>query len=137
VTHFTPKELDYLTSQKLGRLATLAADGAPNNVPVGFRYNAELDTIDIGGYKLSESKKFKSIQRDSRVSFVVDDVLPPWEPRGIEIRGIAESLSGGPNPNMPDHFDAALIRIKPTHIIGWGIDTHPYTRNSRKIALTS
>ena len=60
MTHFTPTELDYLNSQKLGRLATLDADGAPNNVPVGFRYNAELDTIDIGGYKLLESKKSKT-----------------------------------------------------------------------------
>lgn len=133
MTRFTPKELDYLTSQKLGRLATLDPEGAPNNVPVGYRYNAELDTIDIGGYKLSDSKKFKNVQDDGRVSFVVDDVLPPWEPRGLEIRGIAESLSGLSNLALPDHFDAALIRIKPTHIISWGIDTHPYKRNSRKV----
>lgn len=134
MTHFTPKEIDYLNEQKLGRLATLAADGAPNNVPVTYRYNAELDTIDIGGFKLADSKKFKNIQRDGRVSFVVDDVLPPWEARGVEIRGAAESLSGLRNPSLPDTFDAALIRIKPTHIISWGIDTQPYTRNSRKVA---
>lgn len=135
MTHFTPKEIDYLNEQKLGRLATLAADGAPNNVPVVYRYNAELDTIDIGGLNLSETKKFANVQRDGRVSFVIDDVQPPWEIRGIEIRGLAQTVAGR-SPHLPDHFDPSLIRIKPTQIISWGIDTHPYTAQSRKITTT-
>jgi pyridoxamine 5'-phosphate oxidase family protein len=128
MSHFSPAEIAYINSQKLGRLATIDKDGAPNVVPVSFRYNAELDTIDIGGYQLASSKKFKNIQRDGRVSFVIDDVLPPWEPRGIEVRGVAEALATGNN-----FGDGALIRVTPLHLIAWGIDTHPYTRNSRKV----
>lgn len=133
MTSFTETEIQYMQSQKLGRLATLAPDGAPNNVPVGFRYNTELGTLDIGGYKLSTSKKFKNVGRDGRVSFVIDDVLPPWEPRGIEIRGRAEAIvvkAGAPDQ---EQFGDALIRITPEHVISWGIDTDAYSRNSRKV----
>src|SRR5258708_34752944 len=58
---FTEKEIEYLLSQRLGRLATVRADGTPQIAPVGFRYNAELEVIDIGGRYLSQSKKFRNI----------------------------------------------------------------------------
>ncbi|MBW4438066.1 MAG: PPOX class F420-dependent oxidoreductase [Pleurocapsa minor GSE-CHR-MK-17-07R] len=127
MSHFTPGELAYMREQRLGRLATIDADGAPNNVPVTFRYNPTLDSIDIGGFKMGTSKKFRNVQRDGRVSFVIDDVLPPWEARGVEIRGVAEALD----------TDGGLIRIQARHIISWGIDTEPYTRNSRKVGAAS
>ena len=50
---FTPNEIAYLGSQRLGRLATVGADGEPHNVPVGFHYNPALGTmaeIDNGAY---------------------------------------------------------------------------------------
>ena len=46
MSHFTPAEIEYLKSQRLGRLATVNSKGEPHVVPVSFRYNAELDTID-------------------------------------------------------------------------------------------
>ncbi len=53
---FTHPEIDYLTSQRLGRLATVGPDGRPHVVPVGFRYNAELDAIDIGTRPLASGE---------------------------------------------------------------------------------
>jgi pyridoxamine 5'-phosphate oxidase family protein len=47
----------YLTSHGQGRLATVGPDGGPQNKPVGYRYNAELGTIDIGGYEMERSAK--------------------------------------------------------------------------------
>ena len=132
MTHFTAKEIEYLSTQKMGRLATLSSDGAPNNLPVMYRYNADLDTIDIGGLNISETKKFRNVRHDGRVSFVVDDVQPPWEVRGVEIRGLAQTVDER-SPYLPDNFDPHLIRITPTQIIGWGIDTSPYNANSRKL----
>jgi pyridoxamine 5'-phosphate oxidase family protein len=132
MTHFTPGELAYMREQRLGRLATIDAKGAPNNVPVAFRYNPTLDTIDIAGFKMATSKKFRNVQRDGRVSFVIDDVLPPWEARGVEIRGVAEAIDPE-GPASARGGDGAIIRIRATHIISWGIDTEPYTRNSRKV----
>ena len=35
---FTDKEIEYLDEQRLGRLATVDAEGRPHVVPVAFRY---------------------------------------------------------------------------------------------------
>jgi len=59
----TEPEIDYLTSQRLGRLATVGPNGHPHVVPVGFRYNGELDTIDIGGRDFAKRKKPRLSQR--------------------------------------------------------------------------
>ncbi len=130
---FTPAEVAYLQSQRLGRLATVGATGAPHVVPVAFRYNPELDTIDIGGHGVGKSKKFRDAGRDGRVAFVVDDVrLQPWRARGIEVRGRATALPKGGKSVNPD-FDDELIRIRPTRIVAWGIETDPFKRNSRSV----
>src|SRR5919112_724901 len=94
---FQDEEIDYLDSQLLGRLATGGPDGQPHVVPVGFRYNAELDTIDIGGHDFARRKKYQDVQRNPRVAFLVDDMesVNPWRPRGIEVRGEAEVLPSG------------------------------------------
>jgi pyridoxamine 5'-phosphate oxidase family protein len=135
MSHFSPKELEYLKSQRLGRLATVSPQGQPQIAPVGFRYNAELDTIDIGGRFMSTSKKFRNVAENNRVAFVVDDVQPPWKPRGVEIRGIAETVAEGGKDIFGAQYDAdpAIIRITPTQIIGWGIETEAYTSNNRKV----
>src|SRR6201985_2712961 len=92
---FTDKELDYLAGQRLGRIATVGADGQPHVVPTSFRYNAEADAIDVGGLRMSQTKKVRDVARAGRAAIVVDDVLPPWQPRMIEIRGTAAAVPGG------------------------------------------
>ncbi len=118
---FTEDEVAYLNSQRLGRLAT-AADGRPHVVPVSFRYNPELDSIDIGGHGFAQRKKFRDVQRNSHVAFVVDDLVSvdPWRPRGVEIRGKAEILRDGGKGVMPQ-FDDEMFRIKPERIFSWGL----------------
>lgn len=130
---FTPAEIAFLTSQRLGRLATLGAKGDPHVVPVAFRFNPELDTIDIGGHGIAKSKKFRDVERDNRIAFVVDDVqLQPWRARGLEIRGRAEALPHGGETVNAD-FDDELIRLRATHIVSWGIDDSAFPANSRSV----
>lgn len=132
MSHFTPAEIEYLKSQRLGRLATVNSKGEPHVVPVSFRYNAELDTIDIGGRNMAPSKKYRDAARQGKVAFVVDDVLPPWQPRGIEIRGRAEISPTGGQEIVPS-FSSEIIRISPVRIIGWGIDGDAYQAQSRTV----
>jgi pyridoxamine 5'-phosphate oxidase family protein len=129
---FTPAEIEYLQGQQLGRLATVNESGEPHVVPVGFRYNAELDTIDIGGHNLGASKKFRDVARTGNAAFVVDDVLPPWQARGVEVRGRAEVFEEG-GEDVNSDFGAELIRLHPSRIVGWGIDTDAFHRNSRSV----
>src|SRR5437016_3514386 len=80
ISVFTPAEIAYLQSQRLGRLATVGSDGQLHVVPVSFRYNPDLDTIDIGGHGFAARKKYRDVRRNPRVAFVVDDVpsVDPW-----------------------------------------------------------
>jgi len=120
VSVFTAEELAYLSTQRLGRLAT-AAGGKPHVMPVAFRYNPAHDTIDIGGHDFAKRKKFRDVQGNPHVAFVVDDLasVQPWRPRGIEIRGEAEILMSGGQDIIPG-FDAEMLRIKPSRIYSWG-----------------
>lgn len=104
-------EIAYLQSQRLGRLATAKPDGTLQNSPVGFTYNAELGTIDIGGYRNAESRKYRNVAHNGRAAFVVDDLasVQPWRVRCLEVRGRAEVVGD-------------LIRVHPERIISFGID---------------
>ena len=132
MSNFTAKELEYLQDQRLGRLATVNAAGDPHVVPTSFRHNAELDTIDIGGLDITHTKKYRDAARHGRAAIVVDDVLPPWQPRGIEIRGRAEVVPIGGKEIM-ERFAPEIIRIHPTHIISWGLEGDAYHSSSRKV----
>jgi pyridoxamine 5'-phosphate oxidase family protein len=125
---FTPAEINYLQSQRLGRIATVGPDGQPHVVPVGFRYNPEHDTIDIGGHDFARRKKYRDVQRNPHVAFVVDDVasVNPWRVRGIEIRGEAEILETGGQSLIPG-FDAEMFRIQPRRVISWGLETEAFS----------
>ena len=120
---FTPAEIAYLKGQRLGRVATVGASGQPHVVPVGFRYNAEEDTIDIGGHGFAKSKKFRDAQANPRVAFVVDDLasVSPWRPRGIEVRGRADVLTSG-GEAFGRGYDAQIFRVRPRRIVSWGIE---------------
>ena len=134
MSHFTSAEIEYMESQRLGRLATVNAAGEPHVVPVSFRYNAELDAVDIGGHGLRRSKKFRDILRDSNAAFVIDDVLPPWQPRFVEIRGRAEQVSSGGEKFGPG-FAPEMIRIFPRRIISFGLSSggESVSRSSRMV----
>jgi pyridoxamine 5'-phosphate oxidase family protein len=115
VSAFTEAELRYLTGGgMLGRIATVGADGTPHAVPVGWIYNAASDTIDIGGYELEKSKKFRDVARNGRAAIVIDDLksTDPWRPRGIEVRGRGEAIA----------LPTPLIRIHPERIVSWGLE---------------
>ena len=129
---FTEAELAYLASQFLGRLATAQPDGTLQVSPVGFRYNSELATIDIGGFKMAASRKFRNVADNGRVAFVVDDLpsVDPWRVRCLEVRGVAEAVE-------PPGGDP-IIRIHPRRIISFGIDdpdteAHELVANNRTV----
>lgn len=119
---FTQAELDYLATQRIGRLATVSPDGQVQNNPTNFFLDAGTGAIVIGGGALGGTKKFRNVQQGSTVAFVVDDLaaVDPWTPRGIEIRGKAVALTDG-EPPLPG-LSRETIRITPTKIISWGLD---------------
>ncbi len=134
---FTDKEIEYLTGQRLGRLATVTPGGRAHVVPTGFRLDDERTAIEIGGHNLASRRPhyLRNIETNPWVAFVVDDLaaVNPWTPRGITIRGRAEIHAEG-GQRLGPGFDSLLIRIAPTRITSWGIDTHAFgAPNSRTV----
>jgi pyridoxamine 5'-phosphate oxidase family protein len=110
---FTEAELTYLEGDAgLGRIATVGADGMPHVTPVGWRVDPAAGVIEVGGRDFAATKKYRDVQRTGLAAIVIDDVRPPWRPRGVEVRGRAEAVPGS----------EPRIRIHPQRIIAWGLD---------------
>ncbi|MHB1907659.1 MAG: PPOX class F420-dependent oxidoreductase [Nitrososphaerales archaeon] len=110
----TTKELNYLSSKKIGRLATISKTGQPHVVPVMYSLQGN-ERIVVSGTGFDKSYKFKNVQSNPKIAFVVDSVkLSPWTPMGIELRGEAKIIDVGNG--------LIGIEIIPFKKASWGID---------------
>jgi pyridoxamine 5'-phosphate oxidase family protein len=118
----TDAEKYFLTHQPRGHLSTIGLDGTPQVKPLGFSYNAALGTIDITGFNMGRSAKFRNVQANPRVAFVVDEVTEPTMDGShfLEIRGIAEAVTGPVSAD--EHVDPETIRIHPQRVIAYNVD---------------
>jgi pyridoxamine 5'-phosphate oxidase family protein len=128
----TEAERAYLQGQPLARLATVDANGAPQNNPVGAFLDEETGDIIIGGHAMGASRKFRNVQRNGQVALVVDDLVSrdPWTVRGLEIRGAAVALEDV-DPPVP-FMSREVIRITPLWVTSWGVDPEAPGRYSRR-----
>ena len=123
MSELTAAQIEYLASQRLGRVATAGADGKPHVVPTSFRYNPELGTIDVGGLHVATTKRYRDVQANPWAAIVVDDLVStdPWTPRMLEIRGRAETVATG-GADLGPGFGDAFIRLYPEKVNSFGID---------------
>lgn len=68
--------------------------------------------IEVSGRNFAATKKFRDVAHTGRAAIMIDDVLPPWQPRGIEVRGRPETVDGPPT----------AIRIHPDRTVAWGVE---------------
>jgi pyridoxamine 5'-phosphate oxidase family protein len=129
---FTEAERAYLRSQTLGRLATVDANGAPQNSPVGVFLDDATDELVVGGFGMGRTRKFRNIATNPNVAFVVDDVAStsPRVVRGIEVRGTAVTRTDVDPPH--GSMSREVIRITPTWIAVWGLDPDVQGRQVRR-----
>jgi pyridoxamine 5'-phosphate oxidase family protein len=136
---FTANEVAYLRGHHLGRLATVGAQCRPQVVPTGYNFDAEGECIEIGAHNLpdrGQKRRYRSnIEGNPNVAFVVDDMASAdsWAPRGLSIRGVAEIVMEGGERLAPG-FGPIWVRIMPTWISSWGIDTSSFEPpNTRRV----
>ncbi|HEY3881127.1 MAG TPA: PPOX class F420-dependent oxidoreductase [Trebonia sp.] len=119
---FTDAERQFLNRQPLGHLSTIGSDGFPQVKPLGFSYNENLGTIDIAGFNMAASAKYRNVQANPRVGFVVDEMTEQSMEGAhfLEVRGTAETVTGPPSAD--GHLAAEIIRIHPTRVIAFNVD---------------
>jgi pyridoxamine 5'-phosphate oxidase family protein len=119
VSVFSAAELAYLAERRLGRLATVDPNGLPHVVPLGWHYNSAVDCIDVSGRDFARTAKFRNAAANPNVALIIDDVLPPWQPRAVMVRGRAEALTEADDEQ--GQAIGALLRIHPVLVLSWGL----------------
>jgi pyridoxamine 5'-phosphate oxidase family protein len=118
---FSHAEMRFLARQPRGYLATLGPDGTPQVKPLAFTYNPSLGTIDITGFNMGASAKYRNVQTNPNVAFVVDEVTEQ-SMEGVhflEVRGVAETAVGTHDPQ--GHLAPEIIRIHPRRVISFNV----------------
>ena len=115
---FTGREIAYLRSQPLARLATVAPDGQPDAAAVGFEFDGEY--FYVGGHNPAKTRKYNNVRAGNhKVALIVDDLesINPWRPRGIRIYGKAEFVE-----RVGMFGPGVYMRITPTTSWSWAIE---------------
>jgi len=98
---FTPSELEFLRSQRIGRFATVSPSGWPHVMPVMYSVDDEgALEFDVDGVKL------RNIEAEPRAAMVVDAMGPR---RGVAIQGKATLIA-------PER-----ARLDPVRKFSWGL----------------
>lgn len=126
----------FLGAERTCRVASAGADGAPHVTPLWFVWDGACLWLT----SVVQSQRWADLQRDGRVSVVVDAGHDFMELRGVEIRGVAEAVGEVPRTGEPVaeletperlfgakyaggrmHHDGrhAWLRITPHKIVSW------------------
>jgi PPOX class probable F420-dependent enzyme len=136
----SPEERDaFLTEQRVCRVATVGGDGEPHVAPLWFAWDGDHLWLT----SLTRSQRYVDLQRDPRISVVVDAGVDYHELHGVQVTGTAEVVGPSPVPAGPSHepevahaadligkkyFHNGLyandgwhgwLRVTPTKIVSW------------------
>jgi pyridoxamine 5'-phosphate oxidase family protein len=111
------KELAYVKSQRLARIATVSADGQPDVAPVLFTFDGKRFLI--GGLNLRGTLKYKNAVATQRAALVIDDLAStePLMPRGIKMHG-STRITQAEGALGPGEY----IEFTPEQYWSWGVD---------------
>ncbi|MFI9151250.1 pyridoxamine 5'-phosphate oxidase family protein [Streptomyces sp. NPDC053367] len=94
----TPDELDaFLAAERICRVATVSADGAPHVSPLWFAWDGGALWL----YSITRSKRWADLRRDGRVAITVDAGHAYDELRGVELSGRVEVVGEVPRTGEP------------------------------------
>ena len=124
----TARELSFLKSHELCRLATASKDSRPHVVPVIYALDGEniVIAVDYG------TKKLKNLKQNKKVALVVDEYRPN---HAVMVEGDCEILERGKEylrllkilfgrfeyyrKNPWDEGESPILKIRPTKAVMW------------------
>ena len=117
----------FLDAQRVARLATAGADGAPHVVPVVFARlgDAVYIAIDEKPKTTTRLRRLRNIEENPRAALLVDSYDEDWARlRWVMVRGAAVVLRHG-----PEHDDAvAALRSKYPQYRDMALEDRPIIR---------
>lgn len=143
MTDLLNDHLDFIQSQRVGRLATADAVGSPHVIPVCFACNSAsiYIALDAKPKRVTprQLKRIRNILENPRVALVLDRYSEDWsELAYVMIRGEATLVEPEDDEHtvaihllrdrypqyraMPIHKQP-VITIRPTSVVGWGSQT--------------
>ena len=136
---FTPEQARFLTSHRVGRLATVSGAGRPHVVPVCYAFDGVLlyTPIDEKPKRVGagELRRIRNLRENPQVSLVVDDYDEDWTKLAfVIVRGCAEIVERGgersealallrekyPQYRAMALEDRPLLVIEPESVAAWG-----------------
>jgi pyridoxamine 5'-phosphate oxidase family protein len=130
-TLFSQKEIKYLMSHRLARLATVSTSSSrenkfiqPDVVPVDLDFDGEF--FFIGEMSILKSTKYKNTLKNKKVAIVIDDlgdVDPPFRQDGYTDR----------RGHLRHHY----VRISPKKKWSWGIEEPMFVNGRFSIKKTA
>ena len=124
---FSNRELDFLETQRVARLATADAAGQPHVVPVCYACDGECIFIALDDKPKRVAperlKRVRNIRENPRVALVVDRYGEDWSQLAfVLIQGAAEIVP----PGLPEHARAVgLLRQRYPQYRAMPIDANP------------
>ena len=121
---FTDEEVAYLRSQPLARVATVAANGQPDVVPLAFEFDGTFFWVGGCGPAVAGTQKFRNVRAgNDKVALVVDDMVSfePFIARSLRIYGHTDrpvERDGLVGPGL-------YMRITPTISWSWNMAGEP------------
>jgi nitroimidazol reductase NimA-like FMN-containing flavoprotein (pyridoxamine 5'-phosphate oxidase superfamily) len=131
----TTKEKEFVKCLRVARVATVASDGVPHNVPVCPLF--EKDKIYFGSDR--SARKIRNIESNPRVTMVFDDYTEAWAYlRGIMVQGKARIVNAKEfreirkkiyakysqyeDSSPLEDRDSAIVEVAPVRKFTWGIE---------------
>ncbi len=126
----------FLAEERTCRVASIGGDGSPHVTPLWFAW----DGTSLWLTSIVRSQRWADLQRDNRVSVIVDAGREFTELRGVELRGVVEEVGEVPRTGEPVseletperifaekyaggrvHHDGrhAWLRVTPDKIVSW------------------
>jgi len=132
-----PEEREtFLRDERTCRVASVGGDGSPHVTPLWFVW----DGASLWLTSIVRSQRWTDLQRDGRVSVIVDTGHDFMELRGVEIKGRSEVVGEVPRTGEPNaelevperlfadkyaggrvHHDGrhAWLRVSPEKMVSW------------------
>lgn len=125
---FSEKEVAYIKSQRLARIATVSKKSQPDVAPVSFEFDGEF--FYVGGVNNLATMKYRNVKNgNTKIALVFDDweSLEPWRPRSLKIHGTADVVT-----RKGRFGETPYLRIAPRVKWSMGID-EPAFQNGKAV----